>query len=307
MLNIERFVPHPTSETFIPPAVIEATSHLLKNYSDLNLRDHLLGLHPPSWPEISQNLADWDIGFQHQAVGHDGDFGDVWFPESDHQNLCLAIGDAADHSPYSAFVARLTLSQIKEHLHPNSDLIEITHQINQILYQHLNPFSEFDSLFTTALFGNLNLTNGEFKYIRLGHSYPMVTNRNGQTREIPYRSSPSLHLHESLIGVDLDINTITLHPGDTLLVTTDGIYEAFSPPPALTISEGGSAFQPSTDYFGWHAILDLVTHGVSNGYLPQRICNRLVDAVLDHQKHRPHRPHTLQDDVTVMAFQRALA
>lgn len=79
-----------------------------------------------------------------------------------------------------------------------------------------------DIMFITMFLGIMDLSTGTIRYCNAGHNPPIVI-RNGHAEFLS--AEPSL-----LLGVDTDAqytaNELTLFPGDTLFLYTDGLTEA---------------------------------------------------------------------------------
>jgi sigma-B regulation protein RsbU (phosphoserine phosphatase) len=77
--------------------------------------------------------------------------------------------------------------------------------------------------FATALYGTVNILTREVTFSRAGHPLPIVLRANGEME--------SLTCEGGLLGVfpdeKFEQRTITLEPGDRLLLVTDGVEVAF--------------------------------------------------------------------------------
>jgi phosphoserine phosphatase RsbU/P len=87
-------------------------------------------------------------------------------------------------------------------------------------------------LFVTLLYGVLDQATHEFHYVRAGHGYPLLYDGTGVSAvNMAGRSCP-LGMYEN---VALETQTVTLLPGDILLLYTDGVTEA--------MDDGGELFE----------------------------------------------------------------
>ncbi len=84
------------------------------------------------------------------------------------------------------------------------------------------------SQFVTAFFGHLDLARRRFTYSNAGHNKPVHRRRSGAAEAIEDAASLPLGI---LNDTTYEQSAIDLEPGDTLVLYTDGITEAFSPPP----------------------------------------------------------------------------
>ena len=78
----------------------------------------------------------------------------------------------------------------------------------------------------TVLYGILNIDNGEFNYARAGHEPPLMFLPDGKVERLPHKAGMALGLWEE---ITLDEQTITLPPGSTLLLYTDGMTDCRDP------------------------------------------------------------------------------
>ena len=132
-------------------------------------------------------------------------------------------------------------------------------------------------MFVTVLYGVLNRQTFEFHYGRAGHEVPIVCNDQGISVN-PIRG------HGEPLGIipdpAIDEQTIELCPGDTLVIFSDGITDAFD--------EKGVSF-------GMERLRE--TLGAYCNDPPQELCDRLVDSVMEYQY-----PIDQHDDITVVAI-----
>jgi sigma-B regulation protein RsbU (phosphoserine phosphatase) len=91
---------------------------------------------------------------------------------------------------------------------------------NYIATQHGNS-----NMFATVFFGLLDPARGELIYINAGHESPLVIS-DGKLKKRLDPTGPAVGM---LPDMDFKIDQITLAPGDSLLLYTDGITDALSP------------------------------------------------------------------------------
>lgn len=155
-----------------------------------------------------------------QQVG--GDLFDCFL--LDPSRLAVTIGDVSGKGIAAALymaVAR-TFLRVAAHkgLPPNECLLEAN--------QFLRAEHKASGTFLTCFYGILDLTTGILQYSRAGHNPPYLV-RTAQ--------SGSLETLEATGGLPLGVfknveygnASVVLHPGDTLLLFTDGITEAMDP------------------------------------------------------------------------------
>jgi sigma-B regulation protein RsbU (phosphoserine phosphatase) len=80
-------------------------------------------------------------------------------------------------------------------------------------------------MFVTAVYGVLDVECGEFTYVNAGHNPPFWVKKNGEIEKLT-RTAVALGVMEQPNMME---RTVALGEGDTLLLYTDGLTEAFSP------------------------------------------------------------------------------
>jgi phosphoserine phosphatase RsbU/P len=175
------------------------------------------GLMPREMPDIPGfGIA----GAWHPAREVAGDFYDI-FP-LDEGRWGMVIGDVADKGTaaalYMAMVRSLILSGALRHRSPAAVLAEVNHTI-------LRQSSAV--IFVTVFLAVLDPKKQTLQYANAGHNPPVVRRASGAIE--------SLTKTGSALGVfdepQLSVTTITLGPGDAVVLYTDGVTEAWQPYP----------------------------------------------------------------------------
>ena len=78
-------------------------------------------------------------------------------------------------------------------------------------------------MFVTAWIGVLDYGTGVIEYVNAGHNPPLLRTRNGEWQWLRERSGPMMGVFE----VPFSTRWVTCEPGDTLLLYTDGVTEAY--------------------------------------------------------------------------------
>ena len=82
-----------------------------------------------------------------------------------------------------------------------------------------------DSMFVTVFYGIYNIRTGEVDYTNAGHNPPYLLRKNNTVEPLPLSKN-------FIVGVFDDFaytnSSLTLEPGDTLILYTDGVTEAFN-------------------------------------------------------------------------------
>jgi serine phosphatase RsbU (regulator of sigma subunit)/GAF domain-containing protein len=147
-----------------------------------------------------------------------GDFYDVF--RLDDDRLGIVVADVSGKGVPAAMFMVLVRTVLQElalrDLAPGACLAEANRQ----LIAH-NPLS----LFVTVIYGILDARTGRFTYCSGGHVMPYLLRASGGTEVITASPSPLVGLIDSANYRDL---MITLRPGDSLLLVTDGVTECFN-------------------------------------------------------------------------------
>jgi sigma-B regulation protein RsbU (phosphoserine phosphatase) len=77
--------------------------------------------------------------------------------------------------------------------------------------------------YATLFVGSLNPENGDLRYVNAGHNPPLLVPGDGRPMERLMPTGPMVGL---LPGATFREGHATMHPGDTLVIFTDGVVEA---------------------------------------------------------------------------------
>jgi len=168
-------------------------------------------------PDVLPALPGFDFGAHMEpaeAVG--GDFYD--FIALDDDAIGIAIGDVSGKGIPAALFMALTCSLLRAEASRRAKPVETLRYVNRHLLQMSSG-----RLFVTVIYGVLTRSTGEFVYARAGHDPLLVVDAAGHVA-----------LAEPAIGQPLGLlpepelceRTITLQPGSTMLLYTDGATEA---------------------------------------------------------------------------------
>ncbi|MGA2819334.1 MAG: SpoIIE family protein phosphatase [Anaerolineales bacterium] len=180
-------------------------------------REVQAGLMPREMPDIPGfGLASaW-----HPAREVAGDFYDI-FPLAEGR-WGIVIGDVADKGTaaalYMAMVHSLILSGALRHRSPAAVLMEV----NQTILRQSSS-----GILVTVFLGVLDPKKQTIQYANAGHNPPMMRRASG-TIEPLARTGATLGVLDEL---QLSEATITLGPGDAVVMYTDGVTEAWHPHP----------------------------------------------------------------------------
>ena len=199
-----------------------------------------------------------------------GDFYDVI--QLSKNKVAVLIGDVADKGvPSAIFMARahaLIGAEAETYDNPSDVLRKVNAHITRL---------EKATQFVTVLYGILNVDNGEFVYSRAGHEPPVMLLPDGNVERLPHNVGMAIGLWEN---ITLDEQTVTLQPGSTLFLYTDGMTDCRSP-------EG--------EPFGLERIKQTMSGFL--GLSAQEVCDRMLKTLKDYQQDAQQ-----DDDVTLVAI-----
>jgi PAS domain S-box-containing protein len=186
-------------------------------YQARTLQQSLLPLKVPEIPNVEVAVR-----YQPAAAGHEvgGDFYDIF--STAHDEWAVVIGDVQGKGVRAAALtglARYTIRTATMYERRPSAVLSV---LNQTIMRQ--TADESSPQFCTVVFGRLQTNRGAARLTLAngGHEQPRVVRRNGVIEKV---SNPGM-----LLGVfaDADIfdHDVYLHPGDAVVLFTDGIVDA---------------------------------------------------------------------------------
>ena len=208
-------------------------------------------------PDALPNLPGFDFGaciLPARQVG--GDFYDV-FSVADHM-MGVLIGDVSDKGvPAALFMARahaLIMAEADTGMSPG--------QVMRLVNAHITRLQK-STQFVTALYGLLDDRTGEFSFARAGHEPPLLLRSDGSVERLPHGPGMSLGMWET---IRIDERSLTLPPGSTLVLFTDGLTDCRN---------------PQGEAFGLERIKSTLAELA--GLSAQQVCDHLLKTLLAHQ------------------------
>lgn len=145
-----------------------------------------------------------------------GDFYDAF--ALDHEHVCLAVGDVSGKGmPAALFMVRV-VTLLRMSLTKGEPFETVMPEINRILCENNS-----DCMFVTLFVGVLNVTTGRMLYANGGHNPPFFARNNQPFTPLPLPKGMLLGVFEQ---ARYPVAEVTLLPGDTLVLYTDGVTEA---------------------------------------------------------------------------------
>jgi len=170
-------------------------------------------------PENCPSIPGWDFAAIYRAARQVG--GDLYdfILDPDHPELLhLVIADVTGKGVPAALFMALCRTVIRTEARNGRSPAELLQRTNQFLISE-----QRSRTFLTAFFASLNTQTGELRYAIGGHDRPYWWQAaNGRLQQLNGRGMllgafPTIHIED---------HAITLAPGDSLVLYTDGITEA---------------------------------------------------------------------------------
>lgn len=187
----------------------------------------------------------------------------------------LAVGDVSGHGIGAALLMASGRANLRALLSVKSDLADVVGRLNDLLGADLDG-AKFMTLFLAAL----DASRHTVTYVNAGHDQPFLYRAADgsvdqcETTGLPVGMMPGWTYEKR--------STRSLEPGDCLLITTDGVWEAAS---------------RTGERFGKARLKDsLVQHA---GRAPRELIDAILKDVLAYTRGVPH-----PDDVTVLLLKR---
>jgi sigma-B regulation protein RsbU (phosphoserine phosphatase) len=236
------------------------------------IQQSLLVDEPPAFPGYelaARSLAADEVG---------GDFYD--FHDLGGDILGLAIGDASGHGLPAALLVRDVVTGLRMGIERELKVAHVFEKLNRVIHR-----SRLSSRFVSVFYGELE-SDGNLVYVNAGHQPPVLFFREaraGQPGEL------ELHTGGTVIGplpeARFRRGFARLHPGEVLLLCTDGILERRD---------------AAGEFFGLDRVKAIVRASQSGN--AQAILDRLFEASAAWGGSR-----LWEDDATIVVVKRPLA
>lgn len=206
-----------------------------------------------------------EISLLLRPAGHIG--GDLvgFFPICEDRVGIFAL-DVSGHG----VTAALLTAQLSVHLSGSSDQnvvlrgaqpgfesvlpLDLAYFFNNMMLDEMCTDSYF-----TMIYADLNHTTGEIRMVQAGHPHPVLQRADGSVTRLGRGGMP-VGVFEKPI---FDEFTITLEPGDRLLITSDGITEATTPDGRMLDDSGVEAILRTNAFLGGPAFLESMAWSIS--------------------------------------------
>ncbi len=173
----------------------------------------------PDLAKLFPHRTHFDVYAQNNPMTSVG--GDMFdFFQLDSENVMFYVADVSGHGVPAALVMMKTMALVKNLALSEYDLAKVVSTTNRYLSENN------DSSFVTGFFCVFNLKTGKLTYVNAGHNSPFIKRQSQSYEEF----QPEINL---ILGIEPDAPyesaSVTLQPGDTFILYTDGITEATTP------------------------------------------------------------------------------
>jgi sigma-B regulation protein RsbU (phosphoserine phosphatase) len=234
-------------------------------------------------PARLPDFPGWEFAaFYQPAQSLGGDFYDFFNLPGEGQRLGMVIADVADKGLPAALFMTLCRSIFRTTAISERSPTEALLRANVLIRRDSgcdDENREAVGYFVSAVYASLEAATGRVVFANAGHNRPLCLRSTGGVEELA-SGGIVLGLFDD---ISLEQSQVSLRPGDTLMLYTDGITEAFN--------EQG-------ELFGVERLMRLLEQGA--GLNPQALLDRVVTAVFDWLGAQPQ-----SDDLTLFILRRA--
>ena len=152
------------------------------------------------------------------ALDVGGDFYDVMRLENDC--IGLAIADVSGKGVPAALFMMSSRTLLKGAAIGSQQPGAVLREVNDLLCEDNDAM-----MFVTLLYAVYDPATGELTYANGGHNTPLILHADGTSSELPLTGGVALGVMDDM---DFEQGSITLAPGDALVLYTDGVTEAMN-------------------------------------------------------------------------------
>jgi serine phosphatase RsbU (regulator of sigma subunit) len=175
-------------------------------------------------PSTPPTISDAEVAFYTRAQNSvAGDYYDAFYPLNDAADggkLMLVMADVAGKSVPAALLMATLQASLRTIATEGLPLGELAIRLNHYACAH----SLGGQRFTTAVLAEFDPATRRLSYVNAGHNFPVVRRANSSTERLESGSLPLGITPEATFPS----SEIALEPGDTLVLFTDGVVEAFN-------------------------------------------------------------------------------
>ena len=179
-------------------------------------RDIQVGMLPRQFPPFPER-RDVDVFALLESAKQVG--GDLYeYILIDDNRLFFVVGDVSGKGVPAALFMAMTTTLFKASALNSQSTSEIMRRVNTELVR-----DNVAEMFVTAFSGILDLRTGEVEYSDGGHEAPFVVRADGRVERMPKQPGMALGIFDE---AKFGATRFQLHPGDSVVLFTDGVSEA---------------------------------------------------------------------------------
>ena len=175
-------------------------------------------------PSTPPSIPNAEVAFYTRAQNSvAGDYYDAFYPNGDASTggkLMLVMADVAGKSVPAALLMATLQASLRTIASEGLPLTQLTTRLNHYACAH----SLGGQRFTTAVLAEYDPATRRLAYVNAGHNAPVLRRANSSTERLESAALP--------LGITPEATfpsaEATLQPGDTLVLFTDGVVEAFN-------------------------------------------------------------------------------
>ena len=223
------FVTKPIDFSDLQVTIDRTMRHLIEWREALESRDKLIALQneldvaskmqqsilPTRFPKNPDYQA---YGSMEPARNVGGDFFDII--RLDGGRIGIAIADVSDKGVPAALFMMSSRTVLRGAAIGTTSPGEVLYEMNNALYENNEA-----AMFVTVFYAVFDPANRQFVYANGGHNTPLIVNADGKASALPLTGGVALAM---LPDIEYGYNSVTLAPGDTVVLYTDGVTEAIN-------------------------------------------------------------------------------
>lgn len=177
-----------------------------------------MGLVPKTFPPIPGCLPFDLYALLESAKEIGGDFYDFWL--NGRERLMLVVGDVSGKGIPAALFMAICRTYLRAFSRAISEPAKLVQYLNDEVSRHNDA-----CMFVTLLCAVVHIPTGEVEYANAGHNPVFLHRMNGETTALSTADNMVVGI---MPGMEFKTQKLVLAPGDSLLLYTDGMPEAFN-------------------------------------------------------------------------------
>lgn len=171
------------------------------------------------FPAVLPSIAGYDLAARSRPARRcGGDYYDVIARDTRAGAVLLCVADVSGKGLPASLLMSNMQATLRALIGRSASLIELVAEANTLLYA-----STADNRYVTAAFLDLDPPSGRGRYVSAGHVNSLLTRRAGETVRLESTGAPLGLLPP---GLPYTETAVTLAPGDTMLLYSDGVIDA---------------------------------------------------------------------------------